>query len=94
MIVVSTVGLMRVHEDTKQEARFEWLGCNRYYETMVFDANKEDKRCHDAVVSRQIEVEARCGLNEKDVDDKANDMHEGVVREIEEKMRTKEVSYY
>lgn len=81
-IVVSSVGLMK----SLDEKSFEIIGCNRYYETMAFHANKRNKRYLDIDVHRQINFTSPWTIDKIDVDDKANEMHEKVVEEITEKL--------
>ena len=76
-IVISTVGLMRM-----DNGEIEKIGCDRYFETMAFHADSMDKRWFDADISRQVNFESEWAIEEKDADDKANDMHEAVVNEI------------
>ena len=78
-IVVSTVGAMQSFD---KEGEYEIIGHNRYYETMAFHSDKNDKRYHDMDVSRQVYFDSDWQINELDADDKANDMHEKVVYEI------------
>ena len=81
-IVVSTVGLMESLDGKK----FEKIGYNRYYETMAFHSDKNDKRYHDIDVTKRISFDSSWSINEVDADDKANIMHEVVVKEISEKL--------
>ena len=85
-IVVSTVGL---YQDplTKE---FTQIGLDRYFETMAFHADKDDKRYFDADVSKQIYFKSKWTINEINADDKANEMHEKVVEEISEKLENGE----
>ena len=78
-IVVSTVGLMRRGES------IETIGFNRYFETMAFAAEPVG-RYLDADVSREVEFDSPWSIAELDADDKANDMHEAVVKELRNKM--------
>lgn len=78
-IVVSTVGAMQSFD---KEGEFEIIGYNRYFETMAFHSDKNDKRYHDMDVSRQVYFDSDWQINELDADDKANDMHEKIVGEI------------
>lgn len=92
-IVVSSVGLMektKTRYDDKTE--FETIGYNRYYETMAFHADPTDQRYHDAEVNREITFESPWAINEIDADDKANIMHDVVVKEIKGRMEKGEVS--
>jgi hypothetical protein len=82
-IVVSSVGLMLM--DYK-ERKFETIGHNRHYETMAFHSDKTDTRYNDADVSKQIEFESDWCIEEKDADDRANEMHEKAVLEITNKL--------
>lgn len=79
-IVVSTVGLM------KRDGVFSMIGSDRYYETMAFHSNANDKRYYDADVIKQVSFESEWAIAELDADDKANDMHEAVVNEITNKL--------
>ena len=83
-VIVSSVGAMR-----DGHKPVETIGCDRYYETMVFHAQWDDPYW-DADVSRVIYFDAPGGIGhcEFSADGKANDMHEAVVREITEKMLT------
>lgn len=82
-IVVSTVGLM---ESPHNEDKFEVVGLDRYYETMAFHSNPEDKRYHDADVHNEISFDSDWAINELDADDKANKMHEKVIDELIDKL--------
>ena len=77
-VVVSTVGLM---ESLLKDGEFETIGFNRHYETMAFMANN-DGRYWDADVGKQVYFESPWTISEIDADDKANNMHDKVVREI------------
>ena len=83
-IVVSTVGNQLLNNEIVT------IGYNRYYETMAFHANKEDKRYFDAEVSRKVDFESDWSINHADADDKANQMHETVVSEFIEKLKNNE----
>jgi hypothetical protein len=89
-IVVSSVGLMEKWTGDPRQDRnvsgFEPIGCNRYYETMVFHAEPAPSRYFDADVRRKIDFAAPWCIAEIDADDKANAQHEAVVSEIEERM--------
>ena len=85
-VVVSTVGLMMdIH--SPKGLKFEKVGSDRYFETMVFYANPLDIRFHDPDVSQQIYFDSPWCIDEIDADDRANDMHEVVVEEISKKLR-------
>ena len=79
-IIVSTVGLLYYNDE------IQTVGHKRYFETMVFHTNKEDKRYKDADVTKQVYFDNEWAINEIDADDKANEMHEAVVSEITEKL--------
>lgn len=82
-IVISSVGMMR---DPKTR-EFDTVGLDRNFETMAFHAKRHDGRYWDADVSRQISFESNWAISEIDADDRANDMHEEVVREITIKLQ-------
>ena len=65
---------------------FCMIGSDRYYETMAFHANSNDKRYYDADVSKQVSFVSERAIAELDADDKANEMHEAVVNEITNKL--------
>ena len=83
-IVISTVGNYVIKNPFTGKKYTEYVGLNRYYETMAFYALKGDKY-NDADVSREIRFESKWALKELD-DIKANNMHEKVVEEITEKL--------
>jgi len=83
-IVVSTVGAMFNGKTIVRE--FEAIGGTHYFETMVFHAKKDDMRYHDADVKRQIHFTSPWQIKEIIADDKANDMHEAVCAEIEQRL--------
>lgn len=88
-IVVSTVGLLPVPWEVIEKAttpRFIQIGSGRYYETMVFQSDKEDKKYHDADVSKEISFTSIGAIGKVDADDEANDMHDEVVLEIVSRM--------
>ena len=80
-IVVSTVGAMRDMDNEIEE-----IGYHRYYETMAFHSDRKDKRYHDMDVKREIRFDSPRAVQKVDADDKANDMHETVVKEITESL--------
>ena len=82
-IVVSTVGCM---ESPFSESGFDQIGCDRNYETMAFHSNPKDIRYHDADVTKQISFESEWAIAEIDKDEKADEMHEKVVKEISNKL--------
>ncbi len=92
-IVVSTVGAMQKWEgDPRQDKNItgtETIGAfGRVYETMAFHASLQGPYW-DANVSRHVRFESEWAIVEpivEDSDQKANDMHEAVVKELTEKM--------
>lgn len=79
-IVISSVGLMEI------DGKFNEIGAGRYFETMAFHADKNDKRYFDADVSKQVHFDSNWAIAEVDADDEANEMHEAVVAEITKKL--------
>lgn len=79
-IVVSSVGLLVTN------GNFDTIGHNRYFETLAFHADKNDKRYYDADVSMKVDFDSDWCISEIDADDKANEMHEAVVDEITKKL--------
>lgn len=76
---MSTVGNYYYHDKP------EIIGCERYYETMAFEAVKEGVYW-EADVSRQLNFESPWSINEceQETDLKADAMHEQVVKELSE----------
>jgi len=87
-IVVSTVGLMKSFTG---DSKYAEIGCNRYYETMAFHSDVNDEEYHDADVSREVTFDSMWSIDELCVDNKANDMHETVVREISGKLKKRRI---
>ena len=83
-VVVSTVGNM-IRNGVPEE-----IGLDRDYETMAFYVDKRTKEYKDADVIKQIFFDSNWQLkNDGDddfIDNKANDMHEAVVKELSEKL--------
>lgn len=79
-IVVSTVGLYL--DDQLQPIE---IGYKRYYETMAFYSDPNDHKYHDANITNPYEFNSEWTLEEVD-DNKANQMHEKVVKEIKNKL--------
>lgn len=83
-VVVSTVGNM-IRNGVPEE-----IGLDRDYETMAFYVDKRTKEYKDADVRKQIFFDSNWQLkNDGDddfIDNKANDMHEAVVKELSEKL--------
>lgn len=82
-IVVSTVGLMK----TLDEKKYEKVNIHGYFETKAFYSDEEDKRYNDADVEREVNFESNWYIKKIDADDKANEMHEKVVKEISDKLK-------
>lgn len=82
-IVVSTVG-----NCLKPKSEKIWkIGIDRYYETMVFHSYEDDnEKYYDADVTRQIYVELPNTIGKENQDYEANEMHENVVIEIQQRM--------
>lgn len=87
-VVISTVGGMR-----KDGGGLDTIGAfGRFYETMAFEA-KKDGPYLEIDTGKEISFESEWSICAddykklpKDVDNKANEMHEGVVNEISKKM--------
>jgi len=86
-IVISTVGGF-INE---KEKRFETIGLNRYYETMAFHSKAEDIKYHDADVSREVSFKSKWAIDFIEGDYFADEMHEGVVKELTEKLLKGEI---
>lgn len=80
-IVVSTVGML---PDPLNKSKFMEIGYQRHYETMAFHSNPADTRYYDIDVSREVSFDSPWSISEISADDKANKMHEQVVKEITE----------
>jgi hypothetical protein len=89
-IVVSSVGLMEDPLGKGGNPGFTTIGHNRHFETMAFHA-KHDGRYWDANVSRgEISFNSEWAISDLDADDRANDMHEAVVREFVDRLASGE----
>ena len=88
--VVSTVGAMpaKKYSFNKNENGFSTIGFERYYETMAFEAQKNGIYW-DANVKKQIDFDSNWALDECDFnsDQKANEMHDKVVKELIKKIK-------
>ncbi len=80
-VVVSTIGGW--HRDGGTEK----IGCNRYFETMAFEAQWEEPYW-EANISKQTDFNSNWQLDhwDRNSDAAANDMHEAVVAEISERL--------
>jgi hypothetical protein len=93
-VVVSTVGNM-VLDDKKG---VEEVGLNRIYETMVFVA-KYENNYQEADVSKEVyNTASNWNLSKhelrKDSDNQADDMHDTMVKNVAELIRTNNVKTY
>lgn len=91
-IVVSTVGGY-FYKDKLTE-----IGWDRYYETMAFYSDPNDKVYHDINVSEQIYADAKWAIDKKEmkqhkdsIDNIANEMHEAYVKKVEEMLLNNEL---
>ena len=82
VIVASTVGRMFI------DKKIDTVGCDRYYETMAFHADKDESGYWDADVQRRAEFDSKWCISEFSVmsDAEANIMHENVCKELSDKM--------
>ena len=87
-IIVSTVGAMLHPLPSGGRVRYMPMGSDRYYETMVFHAERVGVYW-EANVSREVgfDSEWAVGEIEAESDEKANQMHESVVAEITGKLK-------
>ena len=81
-VVVSTVG--RLCKDMVSNT-YEELGHKRYFETMAFMADEDDKY-NDADVEREISFDAKWSLPSPDMELEADAMHEDVVTELSKRL--------
>ena len=81
-VVVSTVG--RLRKDMFSNT-YEDLGYKRYFETMAFMADEDDKY-NDADVEREISFDAKWCLPSPDMELEADSMHENVVMELSKRL--------
>lgn len=81
-IVVSTVGLLWI--DSLE--RFDTVASDAYFETMAFEWNGTDTRWYDGDTSKMVDFDTVGRINEVDADDKANEMHDAIVREIADRI--------
>ena len=92
-IVVSTVGRLQKYGNRNFNNKdFETLGIDRYYETMVFHTDKNDKEFQDIDVSKQIYFDSDGAINIEYADNEANEMHETVVVEMIKKIKKGELN--
>ena len=81
-VVVSTVG--RLREDMISNTYME-VGRDRYFETMAFIAEENDKY-NDADVTRQVSFDAKWCLPSPYMELEADAMHEDVVMELSKRL--------
>ena len=81
-VVVSTIG--RLCKDVVGNT-YEDLGYKRYFETMAFMADEDDKY-NDADVEREISFDAKWSLPSPDMELEADAMHEDVVTELSKRL--------
>ena len=81
-VVVSTVGRLR---KDMISGTYEDLGYKRYFETMAFMADEDDKY-NDADVEREISFDAKWSLPSPDMELEADAMHEDVVTELSKRL--------
>lgn len=80
-VVVSTVG--RLYHIKSHD--YEELGHGRYFETMAFMADENDKY-NDADVDRQVSFDSNWCLPSPDLELEADAMHEDVVKELSKRL--------
>ena len=81
-VVVSTVGRLRKDMISRT---YEELGYKRYFETMAFMAD-EDNKYNDADVERELSFDAKWCLPSPDMELEADAMHEDVVTELSKRL--------
>ena len=81
-IVISTVG----NYISPRTNMIEKIGCDRYYETMAFEAKLVNGKYWDADVSKEVYICSKWAINKTDMDNEANEMHEKIVNEIQKRM--------
>ena len=98
--IVSTVGAMPQSEIMKKYPEFcskngfETIGCDRYYETMAFEAEPVKNKdgiiiYYDADVGKQIYFDSDWAISDCnfETDKQANEMHDKVVEELIKKIK-------
>jgi hypothetical protein len=98
-IVISTVGAKEMPKGLKKihpNKNFDTVGCNRYYETMVFKAKRVEKIYWDANINKEVQFDSPWQIDKINVksDKEANDMHEKIVDELSDKMKNNKIKYY
>jgi len=79
-IIVSTVGMMFTDDKPKE------IGCDRYYETMAFEAENRNGFV-EINVEKEVNFSNEWAIEEPFKDNEANEMHENVVQEIINKIK-------
>jgi len=88
-IVVSTVGNYQPNGVFNKDNNAEHaIGCERYYETMAFKAQKKGVYW-EADIGKEIDFESEWAISEleQETDLKADKMHEAVVKELSKKIQ-------
>ena len=85
-IVVSTVGAMQKDFGRGGQGGYETIGCDRYYETMVFHAHEEECGCTLGDVHREVSFAADWSISDPEACHKADAMHNDVVAEIRRRL--------
>ena len=87
--IVSTVGRMVTTNPQTRKEEFTTIGVGRYYETMAFVGTKDELGYIDADVYEPIDFESDWAITdiEADSEQRANDMHEAVVKELSLKIK-------
>lgn len=90
--VVSTVGNWQIPVEDETYDNTHEISPGRYYETLVFKATFIDPYW-EAEIQKQIHVDAKQEIAKSSVtsDFEANEMHEGVVKEIIERLNSGEL---
>lgn len=87
-IVVSTIGRwLPEYLRHTAEAKFTTVGVDRYFETMAFIADAEDKY-HDAICRSRVMFDSPWAIDSPDKELEADEMHNKVCDEIAERLLT------
>lgn len=76
-LVVSTVGCYRQEDGTIRK-----IGHEHYYETEVYYADPKDAPFYGINVERPVDIRGKSTINDPCAHDRANSMHEAIVREM------------
>jgi len=90
--VVSTVGnMVDIHAyGYPDKVIIDTIGYERYFETMAFEADSNDKFL-DADVSKQLDFDSEWSISEPWKEKEANDMHEAVIKELSIKIQSQTI---